>query len=98
MFDALTTSFLILSIAIILPCQLLLCFKIKSIILRLLPLIAFLILTVLFAVRMFTADGWDGLGYMFLAIFMAIMFAICGVCWGIFAIVRFVKKRRSKIV
>ncbi len=96
MFDVITTSALILCIAFVLPCQLLLCFRVKSVIIRLLPLIAFLILTVIFAVLMFKATGWDGLGYMLLALYSAILFGVCGICWGAFAIVKIVQKRRNK--
>ncbi len=87
---------LILSVIIILPCQTLLCFKIKSVIIRLLPLISLLILAVFFFVRSFTANGWDGLGYLLLAFYAAILFGACALCWAIFGIARYVRKKRKK--
>ena len=86
---------LILSVVAVFPCQLLLCFKVRSIIVRLLPLVGLLIATALFAYKSFTASGWDGLGYLLIAFLTAILFGVCGLCWAIFGIVRYVKKRRS---
>lgn len=87
---------LILCIAFVLPCQLLLCFKVRSVIIRLLPLIALFILTALFTYGTITVNGWDGLGYLLLAFLTAILFGVCCVCWAVFGIVRYVKKRRSR--
>ena len=87
---------LILSVIIILPCQLLLCFKVKSVIIRLLPLISLLIMTVIFFVSSFMASGWDGLGYLLLSFLTAILFGVCTLCWAIFGIVRYVRKKRNK--
>ena len=89
-------TILILCIAFVFPCQLWLCFKVRSVTVRLLPLVTFLILTVIFAILMANATGWDGLGYFFLALLTAVLFGVCGVCWGAFAIVKIVKKRRNK--
>ena len=86
----------ILSVIVILPCQLLLCLKIRSIIIRLLPLIAFFILTALFTYKSFTVNGWDGIGYLFLALLTAVLFGVCLLCWAIFGIVRYVRKKRNK--
>ena len=96
MFDVITTSILILCIVVIFPCQLLLCFKIRSLMIRLLPPISLFLLTVFFAVRMFTSVGWDGLGYMFLALVTAILFCVCGMAWATFGVVRYMKNKRNK--
>ena len=88
----LTTFVLIFSIVVLLPVQLLLCFKVKSKAIRLLPVILFTILTLCFIVMSIAVTGWDGLGYIFLAIFTGFMLLMCGIGWGIWAII----KRRSK--
>lgn len=82
-----------LSIAVFLPIQLLLCFKAKRRMIRLLPVIILSVLTVFFLVMAVTATGWDGIGYIFLAIFISFMLLACGIGWGIWAIIRFVKKK-----
>ena len=90
----LTTAVLIFSIIVLLPAQLLLCFRVKSKIIRLLPIILFAILTLIFIIMATTAQGWDGLGYMVLAIFTGFMMLICGVAWGIGAIIKHTQKKK----
>lgn len=89
-----TTLVLHLSIAVFLPIQLLLCFKVKRKMLRLLPVIILSVLTAFFLIMAATATGWDGLGYIFLAIFTGLMLLACGIGWGIRGISRLVKRMR----
>lgn len=89
----LTTLVLIVSIVILLPLQLLLCFKVKKLLFRLLPIIILSVLTIAFIVMNFLIPGWDGLGYLFFAIFSGFMIFMCGVGWGIWAISAKAKKR-----
>jgi hypothetical protein len=42
-----------------------------------------------------TIPGWDGLGYVFLAIFTGFMMFMCGVAWGIWAIIKLIKKKKG---
>lgn len=93
----LTTFVLILSIVVLLPIQLLLCFKVKNRIIRLVPVIVLFILTIIFIVTSVTVTGWDGLGYIFLAIFTGFMLLMCGIGWGIWAIIQFTKRKRAKV-
>ena len=51
------------------------------------------ILMFIFAVMAVAVDGWDGLGYLFLAIFTGLMLIACGMGWGIWMISRFLKKK-----
>lgn len=88
----LTTLTLIISVVILLPIQLLLCFKVKSRTIRLLPVIILSIFAVAFIVLTLSTPGWDGLGYIFLAIFAGFMIFMCGIGWGIWAIVNRRKK------
>jgi len=41
-----------------------------------------------------TTQGWDGLGYIFLAVFAGFMMLICGVAWGVWAIIKHKQKRK----
>jgi len=96
MFDVITTLILILCVAAVIACQLLLCFMVKSKILRLLPSIALVILTVFFSYKTAVTVGWDGFGYLFLAFLTAILFGVCALCWAAFGIVRYIKHKRSQ--
>ena len=92
----LTTLVLILSVAVLLPVQLLLCFKGKSRMVRLLPMILFSALTLGFVILALINPGWDGLGYTIFAIFTAFLLFVCGVGWGIWAIINHRKKKNDQ--
>ncbi len=78
---------LILAIAAaLLPIQLLLCFKARRLIVRLLPVLLLLLATVILAVMLFTADGWDAFGYLILIYISGGMLAVCGLGWGIWGL------------
>ncbi|MBR5123794.1 MAG: hypothetical protein IKU90_01575 [Clostridia bacterium] len=89
----LTTVTLILSATVLLPLQLLLCFKVKSKLVRLVPVCLLALPTVLFAVLSVTATGWDALGYLFLALFAGFALLLCGVGWGIWGMIRLIKRK-----
>ena len=89
----LTTFVLIFSAAVLLPIQLLLCFKVKKKAIRLFPIVVLFILMFIFSVMAVAVDGWDSLGYLFLAIFTGLMLIACGMGWGIWMISRFLKKK-----
>ena len=78
----LTTLTLLLSVFLLLPLQLLLCFKVRSLILRLLPVILCALLTGLFLVLAHCSPGWNSLGYLFLALFPGFLLAACDIGWG----------------
>ena len=88
----LTIIALIVSVAVILPVQLLLCFKIRKNIIRLLPVMVLSVLTAVFSILAATTSGWDSLGYIVLAVFTGIMLLACGGAWGIWAIAKRMKK------
>ena len=88
----LTTLTLLLSVFVLLPLQLLLCFKVRSRLLRLLPVILCFLLVGLFLFLAHCNPGWDSLGYLFLALFAGFLLAACGIAWGIWAIIN---KRKS---
>ena len=89
----LTTVTLFLSATVLLPLQLLLCFKVKSKLVRLVPVCLLVLPTVLFAVLSAMATGWDALGYLFLALFAGFMLLLCGVGWGIWGMIRLIKRK-----
>ena len=88
---------LILSVVVILPVQLLLCFKVKSLLIRLLPISMLGILAVISLLMTLNSTGWDTLGYIFFAIYAAIMILMCGISWGVWAIVNLIKKKTERL-
>lgn len=91
----LTTFVLIFSIVVLLPVQLLLCFKVKSKAIRLLPVILLSIPTLFFIVMAIIATAWDNLVYIFLAIFAGFMLLMCGIGWSIWAITKLIRKKKG---
>lgn len=91
-FDIRTDVFVLLLSVLWVLLQLLLCLKVKKKAVRLLPVYLALALTVVFAALGIIFDGWDALGFFFLAICSAILLADSGIGWGIYAIVRKKKK------
>lgn len=94
----LTMVVLIFSMIVLLPVQLLLCFKVKRKTIRLLPVVFLFITTIILTVKADAANGWTGLGYIVLAFFTGFMLLICGMGWGIWAITRLVKRIKGKKV
>lgn len=88
----LTILVLALSLLFLLPMQLMLCFRAKSMILRLLPIIMLAIATLVFILMTLPATGWAGLAYVLFAIYAAFALLICGLGWAIWAILK--RKRR----
>lgn len=90
-----TTVVLILSIAVLLPGQLLLCFKVKRRAIRLLPVILLAIPTSLCVVMAIVTSGWGSIGYLLLAILAGFMLLVCGLAWAIWAAAKLVRKKRE---
>ena len=88
----LTEVIIFVSVLIMIPIQLFLCFKVKNILLKLLPIITLLILIVSFFCMSQFAQGWDGLGYIILAMLAGILLIACLFAWIIWFIVNKIKK------
>ena len=84
----------IFSAVVLLPFQLFICFKVKKLILRLLPVIILFALALAFIICSFSASGWDAIGYIFLALFTGFMILACGIGWAVWTIYCAVKKRK----
>ena len=82
----LTTAALIFSVVVLFPVQLLLCFKVRSKVIRLLPVMVLAVPASVFCCSAVLRPGQDGLGYTFLAVFSGFMLLMCGLGWGIWAI------------
>lgn len=85
----------VLSGVVFLLIQLLLCFKVKNKVIRLLPAILLSIFTIFFVAMASTATDWENLGYIFPAIFLGSMWFMFGMAWGIWAIIKLIKKKKD---
>lgn len=78
----------IFTLIVVFPIQLALCFKVKSKVVRLLPVIILSVLAVAAAIATATSIDWDALFYLICVVYLVIMLFACGIGWGIWAIVR----------
>jgi len=90
-----TTLIAITSVLVVLPIQLLLCFKVKPVFLRLLPSILLTGTTILLFAMMAASRDWDAIGYAVLGVLSGVLLIFSGIGWGIWAIVRCIKKKKS---
>ncbi len=68
--------------------QLLLCFKVKKVFIKLLPIALLIATTIAFSICSASINGWDGLGYLFFALLSVGLIIVCGIGWGVWAITR----------
>lgn len=93
----LTVLVLVLSVLFLMPLQIWLCFKVKSLFVRLFPVGLLTVAGGWFLTLFYTIPGWDGLGYILFAVYAAFMIVACGVGWGMWALWRWRKKRNEKV-
>lgn len=89
-----TTLIAVFSVLIVLPIQLLLCFKAKKLFLKLLPLFILTATTVFFFIMMKITTDWDAIGYAILFIFSGVLLIFSGIAWGVWAIIKLIKKKK----
>ena len=92
-FDIRTDLFILTLSATILLLQLILCFKIKTRWIRLSPVVLLAVLVAVFCVLGVFFDGWDRVGFLFLAVAAALLLLVCRAAWGIWA---WLKRCRAK--
>ncbi|MBQ2720652.1 MAG: hypothetical protein IJF23_03860 [Clostridia bacterium] len=80
---------------ILFPCQLALCFKVRKIVIRLLPAVILFILTVSSLIAMATGTGWEVLLYLIYSVYLSIALLVCGIAWATWAIVRKIRKKEQ---
>ncbi|MBQ5601493.1 MAG: hypothetical protein IIU77_01580 [Clostridia bacterium] len=84
----LPTIVVLISVISTLILQLLLCFKVKKIFIKLLPIVLLIVSTVVFSICSASINGWDGLGYLFFALLSFGLILVCGLGWSVWAIIR----------
>lgn len=85
-----------LLMAAVLIVQLLLCFKVKSLAIRLIPAVILFALTTFLFVMTYYSSGWDSVGYVILSTYTGCMLSMSAIGWVIWLIVRIIKKKKSK--
>ena len=91
-----TSLIAISSVLVVLPIQLLLCFKVKPIFLRLLPSILLTGTTILLFAMMAASRDWDAIGYAVLGVFSGVLLIFSGIGWGIWGLVALIRKRNKE--
>jgi len=81
-----TTVFAVIAAAVMLTVQLVLCFKGNKLWVRLIPVCLCAAAAVVCFVLEFLSDGWDAIGFMFLALFLTALLLVCGIGWGVWTI------------
>lgn len=90
------TVMIAVSVLIAFPIQLLLCFKVKNLFLRLLPSLVLVTAAASFFILMRAATDWSAIGYAVLFVLSGVLLASCGLAWGTWAVVSLIKKERIK--
>lgn len=90
-----TTLILIVSVMIVLPVQLLLCFTVRNRAIRLLPVIILSVFIGIVVIMAIAVDDLRVVGYVLLAVYAGFMLFSCVIGWGIWAITKKIKKRRG---
>ena len=82
------TLVILFSVMLTIIVQLLLCFKAKKTLLRLLPVVLLTIAAIVLYIIARNVGGWDAFGYLFFVILCFGLLVVCGICWGVWALVR----------
>ena len=96
-FDIRTDLLVLLVSVLLIALQLVLCFRVKNVWLRLSPCLLWTTVSVILVILSFFLDDWDRFGFLFLALCSAILLCMCGIAWGIWAVVkRILRKKEGK--
>ncbi len=87
--------FLAVSVCVVLPIQLLLCFKVKSRIVRLIPIFLSVISLIFFTVMFFITSDWSKIAHLIFIIYSLFLLLMCGLAWLVFAISRRMRKKSN---
>ena len=92
-----TTLFIIAAVLFVFPVQLLLCFKAKKILVKLLPPIFLTVAAIIFFAMAFVAQDWDAIGYFIFSALSGALLIVCGIAWGVWAIVMGIRKKKGGV-
>ena len=89
-----TVLFIIFAVVVIIPVQLLLCFKAEKLWTRLTPIFFSSLATIVCIVMSLSSSGWDTLGWLIIAIYCISSIAVCGIGWLVWFIVMRAKSKK----
>lgn len=76
--------------------QLLFCFKVKCVWIRLVPVFLSTLAIIFLIALAFVVKGWDAVACVVFALVCAFSLAVCGFCWGIWGIVCLIRRGKRK--
>ena len=85
---------LVCAIWIGLPIQLMLCFKAKKLLIKLLPIVVLAVATFAFYIMAITAKTWVALIFIMIAASCGVAIMFSGIAWLIWAIVKLIKRKQ----
>ncbi len=80
---------------VIFALQMILLFKGKFLIIKLLPILLCAIASVVFIITTFTTEGWDALGWLLLFVFALIYLGVCAFAWVVYGIIKLFTRKKS---
>lgn len=93
-----TNLVIVFSLIVILPIQILIFFKAKSMFVRFIPIMILAAMVLMWIVLSFAVVGWEGLLYLFFAIYMLFMIFVCGIGWGVWALIKYKGTKKKWIL
>lgn len=84
------------ALLVVLPLQLVLCFKAKKRLFRRLPTILLAAATLILYVMAITARDWSGLAYIICAVFAGVLLFFSAIAWGIWALIKYAKQKKAQ--
>lgn len=89
-----TSNFIAILIGIaVFVLQLILLFKVKSLLIKLLPDILMMVFGLVCFICMNVTQGWDAVGWLLLMVFAIIYLGVSAFAWVIYGIVKLIKKK-----
>ncbi len=92
----LTFVILLFSAFVILPLQLLLCFKVRPLWIRLIPTVLFCTISVISFILTMTITGWDVLFWLIILIYSLFASVVCALAWIICALINLGKAKQKQ--
>ena len=86
----LVLSIISCAVLIVLPIQLVLCFRAKKLFIKRLPTAVLTVVAIAFYVLAITAKTWIAFIYLIIAVFSGVSLIFCGIAWGIWSILKLI--------
>ena len=84
------------AVLVVLPVQLVLCFRAKKLFVKLLPTAVLAAGMVTFYLMALTARSWVAFVYLIIAAFAGVWFIFGGIAWGIWSMIKWIKQKNGR--